>query len=405
MLSFVSKVQNGLVNPINLIKAESTKQAYTLELSKHCDVEAIHNSGVNSIDIEGIDSRYMISGGANGSIYIHDIENHNGKPSYTCKAIAKIKRRSSYAHQYSVERVQWYPLDTGLFTSSGMDCRLKLWDSNVLRPVETIQLQGGIYCHHLSPIGQRHSLIAVALAHPHVSLVDMRTGSKSHQLHGHKGKVLSVTWSPCAEHLLASGGSDNKIHLWDVRSAKGFLCCLDRHNGATDAKMNKQSATTAHGGAVSSLEFSKDGLHLVSFGTDERVRLWDIASHSNTLVNYGKVENGSSKGLQMTICSNANPPLIVVPSEGHILVFDMFTGEKVDTLLGHFNTVNCIQFRPFYQELYSGGNDRNILIWLPYDQQIEAYEEFLKEGVVKEKGNLSIVKRQVTEDAWSSDEN
>lgn len=33
---------------------------------------------------------------------------------------------------YSVETVQWYPFDNGLFTSSGGDKVLKVWDSNLL---------------------------------------------------------------------------------------------------------------------------------------------------------------------------------------------------------------------------------------------------------------------------------
>ena len=36
-------------------------------------------------------------------------------------------------HKHSVETVQWYPMDTGLFTSSGADQQLKIWDTNRLK--------------------------------------------------------------------------------------------------------------------------------------------------------------------------------------------------------------------------------------------------------------------------------
>ena len=42
--------------------------------------------------------------------------------------------------------------------------------------------------------------------------------------------------------------------------------------------------TVAHGGSVNGLCFSPDGLHLVSFGTDDRLRLWDAVTGKNTLV-------------------------------------------------------------------------------------------------------------------------
>ena len=43
---------------------------------------------------------------------------------------------------------------------------------------------------------------------------------------------------------------------------------------------------TAHNGHVNALSFTEDGLHLVSFGTDDRLRLWDTMSGRNTLVRY-----------------------------------------------------------------------------------------------------------------------
>lgn len=41
---------------------------------------------------------------------------------------------------------------------------------------------------------------------------------------------------------------------------------------------------TAHNGDVNGLGFTDDGLFLLSFGADDRLRLWDIASGKNTLV-------------------------------------------------------------------------------------------------------------------------
>ena len=46
------------------------------------------------------------------------------------------------------------------------------------------------------------------------------------------------------------------------------------------------SSVTAHNGHVNGLCFSSDGLHLLSFGTDNRLRLWDTCTGKNTLVRY-----------------------------------------------------------------------------------------------------------------------
>ena len=42
--------------------------------------------------------------------------------------------------------------------------------------------------------------------------------------------------------------------------------------------------STAHNGHVNGLCFTENGLHLVSCGTDNRVRLWNTLNGKNTLV-------------------------------------------------------------------------------------------------------------------------
>ena len=35
-------------------------------------------------------------------------------------------------HQYAITAVRWWPVDTGMFTSSSFDKHLKVWDTNAL---------------------------------------------------------------------------------------------------------------------------------------------------------------------------------------------------------------------------------------------------------------------------------
>ena len=36
--------------------------------------------------------------------------------------------------------------------------------------------------------------------------------------------------------------------------------------------------TLAHNGRINGLQFTPDGLHLITFATDDRVRLWDLST-------------------------------------------------------------------------------------------------------------------------------
>uniref|UniRef100_A0A8C0AY72 Uncharacterized protein n=1 Tax=Buteo japonicus TaxID=224669 RepID=A0A8C0AY72_9AVES len=63
-------------------------------------------------------------------------------------------------HRFSVETVQWYPHDTGMFTSSSFDKTLKIWDTNTLQPADVFHFEGTVYSHHMSPVATKHCLIA-----------------------------------------------------------------------------------------------------------------------------------------------------------------------------------------------------------------------------------------------------
>lgn len=87
MLKLLDAVKAGTLEPVSLKYTESSRRAGSLELSKYRDVERIHKGGVNAIDIEDIEGRYMLSGGSNGALSIHDLDNLTGQPQYTCRAI------------------------------------------------------------------------------------------------------------------------------------------------------------------------------------------------------------------------------------------------------------------------------------------------------------------------------
>ena len=158
---------------------------------------------------------------------------------------------------------------------------------------------------------------------------------------------------------------------------------------------------------MNGLCFTSDGLHLVTLGTDHKIRLWNTSTGKNTLVNYGKIDNDSRKCVKFSITENCSEDVLFVPSFGDISMYDLFSGDQINTLRGHFNQVNCCYFHPWSQELYSAGNDRNILVWCPETGTETAYEEYIKEeNEAKRVGRTKIAapKASVTADTWSSDE-
>lgn len=394
MLSSISARRYGIDDPLRLRRAETTRRVLSLELNKDRDVERIHGSGVNTLDIEPVEQRYMLSGGSDGVIVLYDLANFSRKPYYTCKSVCTVGRSHPDVHKFSVETVQWYPHDTGIFTSSSFDKTLKVWDTNTLQPADVLHFDGTVYCHHMSPIATKHCLIAVGSKNPKVQLCDLKSGSCSHILQGHRSEVLSVSWSPRNEYVLATASTDSKVKLWDVRKASGCLITLDQHNGEK-SKASTEAANTAHNGRVNGLCFTSDGLHLLTTGTDDRMRLWNSASGENTLVNYGKVCNESMKGLKFTVSSGCSPEFVFVPYSSTIAVYTLYSGELVTMLRGHYSNVDCCVFQSNFQELYSGSKDCNVLAWVPALREPVPDED-------SEKSGPHVPMNPAFEDAWSS---
>jgi len=76
-------------------------------------------------------------------------------------------------------------------------------------------------------------------------------------LKGHQRKVGNVSWNPIAENVLATGGTDNVVKIWDVSTG------------------DDKCTFTGHGGIIQSLNWNYDGSLLTSFCKDFKLRVFD----------------------------------------------------------------------------------------------------------------------------------
>jgi WD40 repeat protein len=97
-------------------------------------------------------------------------------------------------------------------------------------------------------------LVAVASANGSVLVLNTRKGETVATLKGHTGTVRAVAFAPDSG-LLASGGDDNTIRLWNPWS------------GEQEARWND------HSGAITSVWFAADDVFL-SASADKTARVW-----------------------------------------------------------------------------------------------------------------------------------
>lgn len=116
-----------------------------------------------------------------------------------------------------------------------------------------------------------------------IAVWDCLTGKLDVRLIGHIGAVTCVDISPVTEEIIASGGEDHTVRLWDLADiAPATRMAADSRESPLG--MNLQHYTLkGHEADVTGLKFIGDGRLLASVSKDCDVRVWNPDMNGPTL--------------------------------------------------------------------------------------------------------------------------
>ncbi|KAK7351584.1 hypothetical protein VNO77_11146 [Canavalia gladiata] len=404
-----------------------------LQLSNHKDIVSPHKGGINSLQIDSTEGRYLLSAASDASVAVYDVQRPTdyeaGGVVSKHSSIFVVGKQHQLAHKYAVSSAIWYPIDTGLFITGSYDHHINVWDTNTTQVVVNFKMPGKVYRTAMSTLSTSHMLIAAGTEDVQVRLCDIASGAFAHTLSGHRDGVMTVEWSTSSEWVLVTGGCDGAIRFWDIRRAGCFLvlnqsrtqlgrrppmlkrsmitkdsstklrAAQKKHANGSGSRhlpskgpmkqrlhpgmLSTQDRATAHYGAVTGLKATEDGMYLLSAGSDSRLRLWDIESGCDTLVNFETVRLQINKPIQLATTQDST--LVFVPCMRAVKAFDMWSGNTHAILRGHYECVNSCWFNQQDQELYTGGNDRQILVWSP----ARSIADEMDEGPAEDQDNWS----------------
>lgn len=259
----------------------------------------------------------IATGGADRSITIWD-------PSGT--------RIAELAAPAKVKSVAFHP--NGTLLAAGEDGAVTVWDPASRRPVRAIAGHDG----PVTSLALTGSVVASGGADRTIRLFDPASDAPQRNLPvAHTAAVEALAFSPDGA-VLASGGNDGRIILWDVQHSRQLAVLGELGNALRD------------------IAFTPDGRTLITGDASGAVIFWDVAARRQSATLPG--QRGAVRALAL---NSAGSLLAVAGSDTVITLWDTGTRDQVATLAGHSGPVNAVAFHG--STLASTGADPRVIRW------------------------------------------
>lgn len=197
--------------------------------------------------------------------------------------------------------------------------------------------------------------LAVGTSGGKTQLWDVHACKQLRSMDGHADRVSSMAWN---RHILSTGSRDTTIVNHDVRVA--------RHNTAT---------LTAHGQEVCGLAWSTDGEVLASGGNDNLLCLWDAATSSTSQPRFRMTDHQAAV---KALAWSPHERHLLASGGGTADRCMKFWNSQTGALLNSIDTgsqVCALQWNPFEKEILSShGFARNELSLWKYPSMVKIKE-------------------------------
>lgn len=274
------------------------------------------------------DGNILASGSGDEKVYLWDVKSR--KHLHTLTENGRV-RSVAFSH------------DSQIIASGGEDNKVKLWDVNSGKLIK--QLEGHDGWTNTVAFSADDKLIASGSENSKKLIIWRVSNGEIFKIIDYPGGILSLGFSPNGNSLAIAGqpntGYSNEIWLMDTSSWN----CAFKLRG--------------HKGWVGTVSFNHKGNLLATGGEDKTIRLWDSETGKLKWALTG--HKASIRGLAFPIENSQT--LFSGGEDQSVRLWDIILGKCNRIIQGYTNPVWSITFSTKGSLLVSGGEDRVVRLW------------------------------------------
>lgn len=181
--------------------------------------------------------------------------------------------------------------------------------------------------------------IAIGCSDGRMKIYDIADGDLLHDVSGLTTWVTSVCYSPDGKHIV-SGGSDYKVRIWDTNGSLIQTC-------------------SGHTGQITRVRISPDSRYIVSSSKDNTIKIWELSTGAllNTL-------SGHLQDVKTIDISPDGTKIVSGSLDSTCKIWDMTSGTLIRTFgAKEGGAVNAVAWSPKGDRIATGSSTSNLLMW------------------------------------------
>ena len=208
--------------------------------------------------------------------------------------------------------------------------------------------------------------------HIDINLSDPPNDSGGRLLFG----TTSLVFSPDGKKLV-SGTTAGDVRIWDADTGLALGDLIGQDPRSKIERHDDGSVTVTYGSAITALAFSPNNDH-IAVGNRAKIRMLGSKKHFR----FKETKHGAA-ALAFSLDGTV---LVSGTHGGKIILWDLISGNKINTLNGHTQPIEMLVFSPDGKTLVSTGQDGAIFVWdweealkgpSKYEKALEQYQRAL----------------------------